>query len=78
LSRVADRGEELTGPRLRGLLALLAGDVRSPVAVIAAWDGASVGRSRGRGIQARGPRRAGPVTGPWGTRGTVTRKILSF
>jgi hypothetical protein len=29
LSRVSYRDQEITGPRLRGLLALLAGDLRS-------------------------------------------------
>jgi DNA-binding SARP family transcriptional activator len=39
LSRVAYRGQELTGPRLRGLLALLAGDLRTGCSTARLVDG---------------------------------------
>jgi hypothetical protein len=37
LSRVSYRDREITGPRLRGLLALLAADLRSPALVEIRW-----------------------------------------
>lgn len=39
LSRVGCRGREVTGPRLRGLLALLAGSLRAGCSVPALVDG---------------------------------------
>ena len=39
LSRVAYRGQEITGPRLRGLLALLAGDLRTGCSTARLVDG---------------------------------------